>query len=132
METLSRNVIEQRIRARTKQLGECSLSISGSLAKIARKCGRENCRCSDDPSARHTAHLLTSKVRGKTKSVYVPVGLVEEVDGWVRERKKIKRLLKEIDELGERLIRQHVPAERARSKNRGLLKPTRSSTSRSS
>ena len=132
METLSRNVIEQRIRARTKQLGECSVSISGSLAKIARKCGRENCRCADDPSARHTAHLLTSKVRGKTKSVYVPVGLVEEVDSWVKERKKIKRLLKEIDELGERLIRRHVPAERARSRNRSLPKPTRSNTSRSS
>ena len=132
MESLSRNVIEQRIRARTKQLGECSLSISGSLSKIARKCGRENCRCADDPSARHAAHLLTSKVRGKTKSVYVPVELVEEVDGWTRERKKIKRLLKEIDELAERLIRQHVPAERARSRNRSLPRPTPSSTSPSS
>jgi hypothetical protein len=132
MESLSRNVIEQQIRARTKQLGECSLSISGSLAKIARKCGRENCRCSDDPSARHTAHLLTSKVRGKTKSVYVPVELVEEVDGWAKERKKIKRLLKGIDELAEQLIRGHVPAARARRRNRSRLKPTRSSTSRSS
>lgn len=132
MKNLSRHVIEQRIRARTRQLGECSISISGSLAKIARKCGRGNCRCADDPSARHTAHLLTSKVRGKTKSVYVPVELVEEVDSWVRERKKIRRLLKEIDELGEQLIRGHVPAARARSRNRSRLTPTRSSTSRSS
>jgi len=124
MKNLSRHVIEQRIQARTKRLGECSISISGSLAKIARKCGRENCRCADDPSARHTAHLLTSKVRGKTKSVYVPVELVEEVDNWVRERKKIKRLLKEIDDLGEQLIRLHAPAARARNKNCDRLKPT--------
>ncbi len=130
MKNLSRSVIEQRIRARTRRLGECAISISGSLAKIARKCGRKNCRCADDPSARHTAHLLTSKVRGKTKSIYVPVELVEEVDSWVRERKKIKRLLKEIDELGEQLIRGHVPAARARSKNRSLPTPTRSNTSR--
>lgn len=130
MKNLSRSVIEQRIRARTKQLGECSISISGSLAKIARKCGRENCRCADDRSARHTAHLLTSKVGGKTKSVYVPVEMVEEVESWVKERKKIKRLLKEIDELGEQIIRIHVPAERARSRNRSRLKPTRSNTSR--
>jgi hypothetical protein len=123
MENLSRNVIEQRILARTKQLGECCISISGSLAKIARKCGRENCRCSDDPSARHTAHLLTSKVRGKTKSLYVPVELVDEVDSWVRERKKIKRLLKEIDELGELLIRLHAPSARRRRKNLSRPKP---------
>jgi len=132
MKNLSKNVIEQRIRARTKQLGECSISISGSLAKIARKCGRENCRCAEDPSARHEAHLLTSKVRGKTKSVYVPVEMVEEVESWVKERKKIKRLLKEIDELGEQIIRMHVPAARARSRNSRRLKPTRSNTSRSS
>ena len=132
MKSLSRHVIEQRIQARTKRLGECSISISGSLAQIARKCGRENCRCADDPSARHTAHLLTSKVRGKTKSVYVPVELVEEVDHWVRERKKIKRLLKEIDELGEQLIRLHVPAARARNRNSNRLKPIPSNTSQSS
>ncbi|MDT8389531.1 MAG: DUF6788 family protein [Lentisphaeria bacterium] len=105
--------------------------VRGGQAKIARKCGRENCRCADTPSARHTAHLLTSKVRGKTKSVYVPVELVEEVDSWVRERKKIKRLLKEIDELGEKLIRLHAPAARARSRNKSRLKPTPSNTSRS-
>jgi len=132
MKDLSRNVIEQRIRARTKQLGECSISISGSLAKIARKCGRKNCRCADDSSARHTAHLLTSKVKGKTKSVYVPVELVEEVGSWTRERKRIKQLLKEIDELGEQLIRLHVPTGRARSRNQNRLKPTPSTTSRSS
>lgn len=132
MKNLSRTVIEQRILARTKQLGECSISLSGSLAKIARKCGRANCRCADDPSSRHTAHLLTSKVRGKTKSVYVPVELVEEVGSWVRERKRIKQLLKEIDELGEQLIRLHVPTGRARSKNQSRLKTTPSSTSRSS
>lgn len=132
MKNLSKNVIEQQIRARTKELGGCSISISGSLAKIARKCGRENCRCADDPSARHTAHLLTSKVNGKTKSVYVPVELLEEVDHWVSERKRIKRLLKEIDKLGEQLIRLHVPAGRARRRNQSRLKPTPSNTSRSS
>jgi hypothetical protein len=132
MKNISKNVLKQRIRARTKQLGECSISISGSLAKIARKCGRENCRCADDPSARHAAHLLTSKLRGKTKSVYVPVELVEEVKQWVEERRRIKRLLKEIDELGEQLIRLHVPTERARSRNRARLTPTPSNTSRSS
>jgi hypothetical protein len=132
MKSLSKTVIEQRIQARTKQLGECSISISGSLAKIARKCGRENCRCASDPSARHSAHILTSKVKGKTKSLYVPVELVEDVNHWIEERKRIKRLLKEIDELSEQLIRLHVPSERHRNKNLARLKQTPSNISPSS
>lgn len=132
MKQLSKKVIEQRIRARTKQLGECSISISGSLAKISRKCGRKNCRCAEDPSARHTAHLLTSKKKGKTRSVYVPAELTQEVDRWVRERKRIKRLLKEIDDLGEQLIRLHAPSERHRNKNLARRKSTPSDTSPSS
>jgi len=122
MKNTSRRVIEQRIRARIRRLGECSVSISGSLAGISRSCGRPNCRCATDRTARHPAHLLNSKVRGRTKSVYVPVDLVKEVEGWIRERRKIRSLLKEIDELAEQLIRLHVPASRAASRNLARLK----------
>lgn len=130
MKNTSITVIEQKIRARTRELGQCAISISGSLAESSRKCGRRNCRCATDPSARHRSHLLTSKVGGKTKSVYVPVELVKEVGRWVRERKRMKQLLKEIDRLTEQLIRLHVPAARARSRNLSRLKTTPSNTSR--
>jgi len=132
MKNLSRKVLEERIQARVRQLGECSISIGGSLAEISRRCGRPNCRCAHDRAARHRAHLLNSKLRGKTRSVYVPVDMVKEVSGWVQERRTIQRLLKEIDQLAEQLIRLHVPTSRAASRNRARLKSTAPTTCPSS
>jgi len=116
----SKRVLEQRIRARIRELGECGISIAGSLNVSTRRCGRKNCRCASDETKKHAAASLTSKVRGKTRSVYVPVAMVEEVRNWTKERQKIRKLLKEIDKLAEQIIRCHVPASRAASKNRAI------------
>jgi hypothetical protein len=132
MKKASRKVLEERIQARIRRLGECSVSIGGSLATISRRCGRPNCRCATDKAARHPAHLLNSKVKGRTRSVYIPVDMVEEVSSWVRERRNIQRLLKEIDQLAEQLIRLHVPASRAAARNLARPKSTPPTTCPSS
>lgn len=115
-------MIEERIQTRIRQLGECSISISGSFVRTSRKCGQKNCQCAKEGGEKHPSCILTSKVRGKTKAVYVPVDLAEEVENWAKERKKIKRLLKEIDDLAEQMIRQHVETKRAVNKNHSRLK----------
>ena len=121
MKKSSRKVIETRIQARIRQLGECSISISGSFVRTSRKCGQKNCQCAKEGGEKHPSCILTSKVRGKTKAVYVPVDIAEEVEAWAKERKKIKRLLKEIDDLAEQLIRQHVETKRASRANKKRL-----------
>ena len=121
MKQLSRKMIEGRIQTRIRQLGECSISISGSFVRTSRKCGQKNCQCAQEGGQKHPSCILTNKVKGKTKAVYVPVDLAEEVERWAKERKKIKRLLKEIDDLAEQLIRQHVKTKRAVSKNLSRL-----------
>lgn len=131
MRQLSRKLIEQRIQTRIRKLGECSISISGSFTKTYRKCGKKNCQCAKPDGKKHLACQLTSKVKGKTKSVYVPVDLSEEVEHWVKERQKIKQLLQEIDEYTEMLIRQHTRTSRAvrANKERAKRKPGPSSQS---
>jgi hypothetical protein len=124
MANLSENVLRQRIEARRRALGQGGVSISGSLVRTLRKCGRQNCRCAHDPDARHPSYVLTSKVKKKTKVVYVPAAMVEEVQHWVQERRRIKRLLTGIDAMAEQLIRGHVGARRAVSRNRARLKAT--------
>jgi hypothetical protein len=131
MRQLSKKVIEQRIQARVRKLGECAISISGSFTKTYRTCGKANCQCARDDGQKHLACQLTSKVEGKTKAVYVPVGLSEEVERWVHERRKIKQLLKEIDEYAEMLIRQHSKRSRAVRANQKRAKSTPRSSSRS-
>ncbi|OGV64632.1 MAG: hypothetical protein A3K19_29845 [Lentisphaerae bacterium RIFOXYB12_FULL_65_16] len=125
MKNLSEKVLKQRADAHRRALSKGGISVSGSLVRILRKCGRENCRCAQDPDARHPSHVLTSKVKKKTKVVYVPVDMVEEVGNWVQDRRRIKRLLAEMDTLAEQLIRSHVRVSRAVGRNRARLAATR-------
>ena len=113
---ISEELLKQRINARIRKLGDSGIFISGSLVHTGRKCGNPSCRCANG-GEKHPCCLLTSKVKGKTKAVYVPVDMQDEVAKWVKENKKIKQLLKEVDQLSELLIRQHVDAKRAVSKN---------------
>ena len=50
---------------------------------------------------------LTLKQRGKTRTVYVPRDLKDEVQAWVEEHRRLKRLLREITLLQLALIRLH-------------------------
>ena len=50
---------------------------------------------------------VTLKQGGKTRTVYVPKDLTEEVQASIREHHRIKRLLREITELQLELIRSH-------------------------
>jgi hypothetical protein len=50
---------------------------------------------------------VTLKQGGKTRTVYVPKDLTEEVQASIREHRRIKRLLREITELQLELIRCH-------------------------
>jgi hypothetical protein len=50
---------------------------------------------------------VTLKQAGKTRTVYVPADLTEEVEASIREHRRIKRLLREITQLQLALIRAH-------------------------
>jgi hypothetical protein len=112
----SEATLRSQIRAKIRGLGELGIFISGSFVHTERKCGSKSCACASG-GPKHPCCLLTSKVAGKTKSVYVPVDLAEEVAAWSAEHKRLKKLLKEIDQLGERLIRTHVAARERHKAN---------------
>jgi uncharacterized protein DUF6788 len=48
------------------------------------------------------------KQRGKTRTVYVPKDLVSEVQSWVAEYQRLKRVLAEVSELTLALVKGHV------------------------
>jgi hypothetical protein len=50
---------------------------------------------------------VTLKEHGKTRTVYVPKDLAEEVKSFIQEHRRIKLLLAEITQLQLALIRQH-------------------------
>jgi hypothetical protein len=114
--------LRTRAAARNKRLGQAGISIGGSLTRILRKCGKKQCRCAENPGFRHEAYLLTWKEKGKTNAQYVSVDMVKEVRDWIRERKRIKKLLAEIDSLALKILKAHAAKNRAEIKKKTLLK----------
>lgn len=73
----------------------------------------------------HTAHQLTVSVQGKTHTVYVPKDMVEEVKEWIKNHRRMQRILKEVSKLNMAIIHRHVPEGRgdARSARRHPKSP---------
>jgi len=64
----------------------------------------------------HLARQLTLSIRGKTHTVYVPPGMVKEVEEWIRNYWQLKAIVKEVSTLNLAIIHRHVPENRAGSK----------------
>lgn len=120
---ISINVLKKRRDAAIKRLSSGKPFVEGSLGKIRVTCGNPNCRCANG-GEKHISHVLTKKVAGKTKSVYVPVDMAEEVGEWIKEHRRLKEELKKISALSESIIRQHVSTRQAVSRN--LKRPNQS------
>ena len=103
MRQVSIAMLKKQINTRASKLGQSKQFIVGSLVESKRKCGSKTCVCANG-GALHSAHILTKRENGKTKTIYIPVDMVDEVREWSLEYKKIKKLIHEIDELSEKVI----------------------------
>ena len=112
---LSIGVLESRRDAKLKLISEAGPMIQGSLATIRVTCGNPNCKCAR--GEKHVSHILNKKVRGKSKSLYIPKDMVEQVREWVNENRRVKKLMKEVSDLNEQIVRSYVPTKKSRAKN---------------
>jgi hypothetical protein len=92
------------LQGRLKRLGTASPVLAASFGTYRHRCGRPSCRCHSGGPL-HAGQHLTFKEGGKTRSVYVPKGLLPEVRSWLEEHKRLKRLLREIHLLSVALLR---------------------------
>jgi hypothetical protein len=100
-------LIRRMLDSRLAKLGTDKPVLAASLAQITKHCGRAACHCRQG-GALHTAWHLTFKVKGKTRTVYVPLDLLDEVRSWLAEHKRIKALLAEVHDLTVALIKSHA------------------------
>ena len=96
-----------------RELGEVGVFIEGTLSKVRR------------PGRKAPAWQLTFKQAGKTRTVYVPVDLVPEVQKWASEFKRLKVLIRKVTRQNLAIIRKHVAARRAANRAQRLT-PRRS------
>lgn len=110
--------LQRRREAKLRALGNLGPMVAASLCRRMVKCGRRTCVCAQ--GEKHASWCLTYKGEGnKTKTVHVPIDLVEEVRGWVEEHKRAKVQLAEISQLSMEIIKSYVSTKRARRKKTG-------------
>jgi len=106
-------LIRRQCDARVKQMKATGPVLVASLVSIAKQCGRTGCRC--QRGHKHTGHYITYKHEGKTRTVYVPMELLEEVNAWIQEHRRLRRLSQEISQLAIARIRTHVTEQRRKA-----------------
>jgi hypothetical protein len=100
-------LIRRMLDSRVKQLAPTGPVLAASLTQVNKRCGQPTCSCHHGGPL-HVAHHLTFKEGGKTRTVYVPLDLLDEVRSWVQEHQRLKTLLHEISQLTVALVRGHV------------------------
>lgn len=113
--------MEARRAVLLRQLRQAGTLVEGSIAMVPRKCGSKSCPCARG-EVKHQAMILCKKVEGKSVAAYVPKDLWDKVRAWNREHKKIKRVLRELSEINEQIIRNYVGDKRRAARVRKSLK----------
>jgi hypothetical protein len=71
--------------------------VQASLNITKKRCGNPRCRCVQEGPL-HEVGLLTWKEENRTRTLYVPIELRQEVERWVQEGKLLKRLVAEVSQ----------------------------------
>src|SRR6516162_3411139 len=106
-------LIRRMLKSRLQQLVPAGPVLAASLNRLNKRCGQPSCSCHHGGPL-HQAHHLTFKEDGKTRTLYVPQDLLEEVRTWVQEYQRLKALIQEVSQLARALIRGHVAHRRLR------------------
>jgi hypothetical protein len=106
-------LVRRMLHRRLKQMVPAGPLLAASLARVQKRCGQPSCACHHGGPL-HQAHHLSFKQGGKTRTVYVPQDLLDEVQSWVQEHQRLKALIHEVSQLSLALIQGHVPDRRRR------------------
>jgi len=90
-----------------KQIAQIGPFVEGSLCEYKRW-----------PGSKSSSWRLTYKIEGKTHTVYVPVGMVEEVHEWTKEYRRLKELIRKVTKQSMALVHRYAASQRAASPKR--------------
>jgi hypothetical protein len=107
---------ERRTASLLRRLGAVGPLVAGTLSCVRHRCGHPRCRCAAGEG--HPSWRLTFKGENqKTVSVYVPVGMLQEVREWLKNYRECKRLVAAISDAQLARVRLYVGEKRRRNRS---------------
>ncbi len=103
-------VVRRSRDARLAELQGAGPFVRAYLRLVDVRCGSPTCHCATGKG--HPSYYLVVKRDGKTETRYVRKDRLEEVRGWLRQYKRVKRLVQEISELTLELMVSEAHASR--------------------
>jgi len=102
---LSLRQLRDRRRRIARKIPDLEAVIAGSLQHQRRRCGKEGCRCARGEL--HGPYLyLSLRVGRRTRMVYVPAELADQVGVAVRTSVEVQSALAEISAINLELLRR--------------------------
>lgn len=108
---------EQRAEARriAKEISKVGFVLPGTLLERRLACTHDGCRCHDDPPKLHGPYWYwTRKVRAKTVSRMLRVEQAEEYRTWFDNERRLRSLVKQLEELSLAIIETDPRSPRRR------------------
>ncbi|MHB8329063.1 MAG: DUF6788 family protein [Acidimicrobiales bacterium] len=109
---------EQRAEVRriAKELAKVGFVLPGTLLERRLTCTHAGCRCHDDPPRLHGPYWYwTRKVRSKTVSRVLSREQVEEYQPWFDNEKRLRELVRQLEELSLSIVESDPRSPRRRS-----------------
>ena len=106
---------ERRTASLLRRLGLVGPFVAATLVCVPHRCGNPRCKCAAGHG--HRSWRLTYKdPEQKTVTVYVPVGMLEEVRQWARNYRAFKKLAAEISDAQLKRVRLFVKEKRRKTR----------------
>lgn len=100
----------ERISRLRDTIAKVDCLCSGTLLKRMMKCGKPNCRCRNDPAARHGPYYEWGRMKaGKLAHRYVSPEQADPLRQAIANYRKVKKLMRAWEVESERLIDAKAP-----------------------
>jgi hypothetical protein len=108
------------MRAIAKELAAIGFVVPGTLSERYLRCTHAGCRCHDDPPHLHGPYWYwTRKVDQKTVSQVLSAEQVADYQAWFDNRKRLRDLVHELEDLGVSAIEADERTPRRTPKRAG-------------
>ena len=86
--------LSSRIRSIRRQIAAMGFVAQGTVSKLTKVCGRPNCRCAEDPQARHGPYYeWTRREKGRYVHTVVSAEQAQELIAAIDNHKRVLALL---------------------------------------